>query len=231
MSRPIRIEFSGAFYHVTARGDRRENIYDDDTDRERFLAILGQVIEDFNWVCHAYCLMSNHYHLLIETPDGSLSKGMCQLNGVFTQASNRRHQRSSHLFQGRYKAILVDAGKRNEAVQEYRQFVVQGIGQESIWRYLNRQVFLGDDHFVQQMQQKTIALSEDLNIPKAQRRPPAPPLEKLATAHASRNEAIVAMYATGEYSYSQIAAFFNIHFTTVDKIIREAKTNNGKNDG
>jgi len=109
ISRPIIIEFSVAFYHVTARGDRRENIYDDDIDRERFLEILGQVIEGFNWVCHAYCLMSNLYHLLIETPDGNLSKGMCQLNGVFTQASNRRHQRSGHLFQGRYKAILVDA--------------------------------------------------------------------------------------------------------------------------
>ena len=92
-------------------------------------------------------------------------------------------------------------------------------------------MFLGDDSFAQQVRQKTKVLSEDLNIPKTQRRPPAPPLEKLAQAHVNRNETIVAMYTTGEYSYSQIAAFFNIHFTTVDKIIREAKTNNGKNDG
>jgi putative transposase len=69
---------------VTARGDRRENINDDDIDRERFLAILGQAIEDFNWVCHAYCLMCNHYYLLIETADVNLSKGMRQLNNVFT---------------------------------------------------------------------------------------------------------------------------------------------------
>ncbi len=109
MSRPIRIEFSGALYHVTSRGDRREAIYEDDEDRIRFLEILQNVITDFNWTCHAYCLMTNHYHLVIETPDANLSKGMRQLNGVYTQASNRRHQRSGHLFQGRYKAILVDA--------------------------------------------------------------------------------------------------------------------------
>lgn len=109
MARPIRIEFAGALYHVTSRGDRREAIFEDDDDRERFLAVLGEVVADFNWVCHAYCLMTNHYHLLIETPDGNLSKGMRQLNGVYTQASNRRHGRVGHLFQGRFKAILVDA--------------------------------------------------------------------------------------------------------------------------
>lgn len=76
MTRPIRIEFSGALYHVTLHGDRRESIYEDDTDRECFLKICEQVIEDFNWICHAYCLMTNHYHLVIETPDGNLSKGM-----------------------------------------------------------------------------------------------------------------------------------------------------------
>lgn len=108
MARPIRIEFSGALYHITSRGDRREAIYEDDTDRERFLEVLGKVAEDFNWVCHAWCLMTNHYHLVIETPDGNLSKGMRQLNGVYTQYSNRRHHRVGHLFQGRYKAILVD---------------------------------------------------------------------------------------------------------------------------
>jgi putative transposase len=75
MSRPIRIEFSGALYHVTSRGDRREAIFEDDADRSRFLEVLGQVARDFNWLCHAYCLMTNHYHLVIETPDGNLSKG------------------------------------------------------------------------------------------------------------------------------------------------------------
>src|SRR3989337_2267406 len=108
MSRPLRIEFPDALYHVTARGDRREAIFEDDPDRRAFLLILEQVITQFNWPCHAWGLMDNHYPLLIQTPDGNLSKGMRQLNGVYTQASNRRHRRVGHLFQGRYKAILVD---------------------------------------------------------------------------------------------------------------------------
>ena len=78
MVRPLRIEFAGALYHVTSRGDRREDIYDDDTDREIFLEIFGRVVSDYNWVCHGYCLMSNHYHLLIETLDDNLSKSMRQ---------------------------------------------------------------------------------------------------------------------------------------------------------
>lgn len=109
MSRPIRIEFPDALYHVTARGDRREDIFEDDADRQMFLSTLEQVITQFNWLCYAWCLMDNHYHLMIQTPDGNLSKGMRQLNGVYTQASNRRHKRVGHLFQGRFKAILVDS--------------------------------------------------------------------------------------------------------------------------
>lgn len=109
MSRPIRIEFPNALYHVTARGDRREDIFEDDIDRQAFLHILAQVVGQFNWLCYAWCLMDNHYHLLIQTPDANLSKGMRQLNGVFTQTSNRRRHRVGHLFQGRFKAILVDS--------------------------------------------------------------------------------------------------------------------------
>ena len=107
MARPLRIEFAGALYHVTSRGDRQEDIYLDDQDRENYLEVLHEVCERFNWVIHAYCLMTNHYHLLIETPDGNLSKGMRHLNGVYTQRYNRKVKRVGHVFQGRYKAILV----------------------------------------------------------------------------------------------------------------------------
>jgi len=107
MTRPIRIEFAGALYHVTSRGDRKEDIYIDDADRESFLQLLQQITKDYNWLVHAYCLMDNHYHLLIETPDGNLSRGMRQLNGVYTQITNRYHGKVGHVFQGRYKAILV----------------------------------------------------------------------------------------------------------------------------
>ncbi len=92
MARPLRIEFAGALYHITSRGDRREAIYEDDGDREAFLGVLAEVVERYNWICHAYCLMTNHYHLVIETVEGNLSRGMRQLNGVYTQASNRTHR-------------------------------------------------------------------------------------------------------------------------------------------
>ena len=121
MARPIRLEFAGAIYHVTSRGDRREDIYDSDADREHFIKILGDVCQRFNWVCHAYCLMSNHYHLLIETPDANLSKGMRQLNGVYSQAYNRANGRVGHVFQGRYKAIMVE---KQDYLLELARYVV-----------------------------------------------------------------------------------------------------------
>lgn len=108
MARPLRIEFAGALYHITSRGNARENIYQDDVDRTVFLALLNRACSRHYWLCHAYCLMSNHYHLLIETNAATLSKGMKYLNGTYTQQYNRRHQRVGHVFQGRFKAILVE---------------------------------------------------------------------------------------------------------------------------
>jgi len=107
MARPLRIEFAGAVYHVTSRGNAGENVFIDKKDRESFLSLLEDVIERYNWLCYAYCLMSNHYHLLIETLDGNLSIGVRQLNGVYTQRFNKRHGQVGHIFQGRFKAILV----------------------------------------------------------------------------------------------------------------------------
>jgi len=107
MSRPLRIEYPGAVYHITSRGNARQDIYFDDADRVKFLDILSKTVERFHWMCHAYCLMDNHYHLLIETPEGNLSAGMRQLNGIYTQAFNRHHGKVGHLFQGRFKAIPV----------------------------------------------------------------------------------------------------------------------------
>jgi putative transposase len=107
MARPLRIEFSGALYHVTSRGNAKQAIFKDEEDRRLFLDTLAAVIRRFNWLCHAYVLMTNHYHVIIETPDGNIAHGMRQLNGVYTQAFNRRHRRVGHLLQGRYKAILI----------------------------------------------------------------------------------------------------------------------------
>ena len=108
MARPLRIEFPGAFYHVTSRGNAQQPVFDDTQDRYAFLDALGEAVARFGWRGHAYCLMGNHYHLVLETPDANLARGMRQVNGVYTQRFNRRPGRSGHLFEGRYKAILVD---------------------------------------------------------------------------------------------------------------------------
>lgn len=108
MARPLRLEYAGALYHLTARGNGRADIFADDDDRRLFLELLGKEITQQGWLCYAYCLMDNHYHLLIETPEPNLVAGMRRLNGVYTQAFNRRHQRVGHVFQGRYKSIVVD---------------------------------------------------------------------------------------------------------------------------
>jgi len=280
MARPLRIEFPGALYHVTARGDRQEPIYEDDNDRKVFLDLLGKVIVEWNWICHVYCLMGNHYHLVVETPDGNLSKGMRQLNGVYTQLSNRRHQRVGHLFQGRYKAILVDrdeyllelsryvvlnpvrarlikrveewqwssyrsmvgkasdpswlatdallaqfGNRKTSAQRNFRQFVSEGIGRESIWKNLNRQIYLGDEKFIAQMHEELDKKSPDVNIPRVQQRPPAPPLDVIRAKYRRRDQGIVAAYRTKEYSYKQIAEYFGVHFTTVGRVVRRSQRN------
>ncbi len=279
MARPLRIEFSGALYHVTARGDRRAQIYASDEDRRRFLALLGEVVGDFNWLCYAYCLMDNHYHLVIETPDANLSKGMRQLNGVYTQWANRRHDRVGHLFQGRYRAILVDrepyflqlaryvvmnpvragvvkrpadwpwsshaavlgavpapdwlavdgllahfAERRSTARSRYARFVEGDDGQGSPWRELRGQVFLGDEAFVTRMLARARKEAQaDVQIPRAQRRPPARSLAEFAERSGDRDQAIVAAYASGAYSYQDIAEHFGVHFTTVGRVVRRAR--------
>jgi REP element-mobilizing transposase RayT len=121
MARPLRLEFEGAIYHVTSRGNDRSPIFRDDSDRNRFLEVLGEIASVTRWSVHAYCLMGNHYHLLLETPRPNLSSGMQRLNGRYTQWFNRRHRRSGHLLQGRYKAILVE---RDPHLLELCRYVV-----------------------------------------------------------------------------------------------------------
>lgn len=121
MARPLRIEFAGAFYHLTSRGNARQRIFLDDKDRQSFLAGLAEVRERYGWICHAYCLMDNHYHLMVETPEPNLALGMKLLNGCHTQKVNRRHARVGHLFQGRYKSILVD---RDAYMKELARYIV-----------------------------------------------------------------------------------------------------------
>jgi putative transposase len=108
MARPLRIEFPGAVYHVTSRGNAKQPIFLDTGDYRSFFSILGDVSGSFGWQCYAYCLMPNHYHLVLSTPTGVLSRGMRQLNGVYAQRFHGRHDSVGHVFQGRFKSIHVD---------------------------------------------------------------------------------------------------------------------------
>jgi REP element-mobilizing transposase RayT len=276
MARPLRIEYAGALYHVTSRGDRREDIYLDDADRLMFLEVLAEVCGRFQWVCHAYCLMSNHYHLLIETQESTLGQGMRQLNGVFTQRSNRRHHREGHVFQGRYKAILVQkeayllelaryvvlnpvragivrsarewpwssyratAGwsevprvltvdwllsafgtRRKTAMQAYRRFVSEGKGASSPWADLKRQVYLGDEDFVDKALARLDSEVPLTEIPSIQHRPPPKPLAHYAKANRDRDSAITAAYDSGGYSMKAIGEHFGLHYSMVSRIVKK----------
>ncbi len=278
MARPLRLEFAGALYHVTSRGDRREAIYETDEDRESYLSLLGEVCEIYHWHCHAYCLMTNHYHLLIETLEGNLSKGMRQLNGVYTQHFNRANSRVGHVFQGRYQAILVDKdhyllelaryivlnpvrakmvraakewrwssyratagqqtrpswlevngllgrfGKRKSlAIKAYKRFIAQGKEQGSPWTALKKQIFLGDATFVEEMQRLIHKDKELSEVPSSQRRSVAKPLAHYAKKGLDRDDAIGRAYASGGYSMKEIGAYFSLHYSTVSRILTDAK--------
>jgi putative transposase len=121
MARPLRIEFPGAVYHVTSRGNARAPIFLGDADQHLFLDTLGAVVEQHGWLCRAYCLMTNHYHLLLETPGANLSRGMRELNGVYAQCFNRRNNRVGHVFQGRFAGILV---QRESHLLELARYIV-----------------------------------------------------------------------------------------------------------
>lgn len=108
MARQLRIEYESAFYHVTSRGNQKELIFWDDKDREEFKKILKRTKERYGYLLHAYVLMDNHYHLLIETPKANISQIMQNINTSYTVYVNRRLKRAGHLFQGRYKAFIVD---------------------------------------------------------------------------------------------------------------------------
>ena len=119
MARPLRITYPGAFYHVTSRGNERKNVFKSKRDRAKFLEYLNSATHRYDAVIHVFCLMANHYHLLLETPSGNLPQIMRHINGAYTTYFNVQRARCGHLFQGRYKAILVDIEEYAKELSRY----------------------------------------------------------------------------------------------------------------
>ena len=280
MSRPLRLEFEGALYHVTARGDRREPIFKDDADREALLDVVRQGVERFDAVVYAYCLMGNHYHFVLQTRQPNLSRLMRHINGVYTQAYNRRHRVAGHLFQGRFKAVVVDgdayflevcryvdlnpvrAGmvkypeewawssyrahtKRTEGPawldsaalhrqlsprtprrhgpERYARFVAQGQGVQLWEEALQGQIYLGGCAFVQRMQALSAA-PDEREVPRAQRRSAARPLQWYFDRH-ERDAAIALAFVEGGYTQTAIAEKTGLSVSRISRLIKavEAK--------
>ncbi len=147
MARQLRLEYPGAVYHISSRGNHQEHIFLDDDDRKLFLKLLKTIIERMNWICHAYCLMGNHYHLLVEIPDGILSRGMAWLNGVYTQRINRKYGLTGHLFQSRFKTKLVEDGMQFLMTARYivRNPVEAKIVENPVqWRWSSYRATIGE---------------------------------------------------------------------------------------
>ena len=146
MSRPLRIEYPDAWYHVMNRGGRYEAIFEDKNDYSAFIELLQEAIDIFHIKVAAFCLMQNHYHLLIQTPEGNISRSMRHINGVYTQRFNKIHGYDGHLFRGRYKAILIDADSYLMQVMRYihRNPITAGLSENLNYAWSSHKAYLCD---------------------------------------------------------------------------------------
>jgi REP element-mobilizing transposase RayT len=284
MARPLRIEFPGALYHVTSRGDNKARIFFNDPDRKKFLSIYSEVCSRLHWRTYAWCLMGNHFHLVVETPEPNLSEGMRILNGTYTQYVNRAYGRTGHLFQGRFHAILVD---RNPYLLEVIRYVVLnpvrakltvspqdwpwssyratvGLQQPPEWldpgfaldavsertgtledkraffaayveagihssrspmEDLRQQIYLGDEQFVAQAQEKVRPEASLSDVIREQKRPPLEALEDFERTYPDRKEAMARAYLSGQFSQAEISLYFGVHTSSVSKAVRSFRRN------
>ena len=265
MARPLRLEFPGAVYFITTKGNGNQNVFLDSDDAEKWLTVFENVCQRFGWICYAYCLMGNHYMIVIETPKPNLSKGMRQLNGIYTQAFNRKNGTGGHIFQGRFKSVLVQKEKYLAGLIKYILFMpvksgfvklplqfkwssckflfdrdecpgwIENSHVKSLFRNLGadfsegntpndeilnnikKQIYLGDDEFISDLQ-KYVDNARDLReIPKIQR---AKPLLDFVKKSESREKAIANAYSTGDYTLQQLADYFSLHYSTISRIVK-----------
>ena len=244
MARPLRIEFPGAVYHVTSRGDRREAIFEDDADREALLGVLAQAVERFDASVLAYCLMDNHYHFVLRMRRGNLSQLMRQLNGVYTQLYNRRHRsKAGHLFQERFPPAWLDTAAvhayllgrdaqtgadRRKAAARYVTLVAAGKGVKLWEDALAKQMFLGDAHFIDRMQALIEPSRSDAReIPKYQRTRATHPIRHYIDKHKQRDDGIFAAMRDGQHSLTAIAQEAGLSVSSVRRIVKKMEAKNG----
>ena len=252
MSRPLRIEFPGAVYHVTSRGDRREPIYRDDDDRLAQLDVIAHAMDRFDAQLLTHCLMGNHYHLVLHTRQANRSRLMRHVNGVYTQAFNRRHGLVGHLLQGRFKSILVDRDAyllarapttgtdRQRAAQMYAKLVMQADaadGDDAFWStHLRQQIFLGDESFAQQMRAKaepTRRSARDVPRPQRQSIADTPVARErmwkqfLHECQGDRAAALLAAYRGHGITMTALASLTQLSVSRVSRLIAGAEKVSG----
>lgn len=266
MARPLRIEFPGAVYFITATGNQNQNVFLNSEDGKSWLEVFDRVCERYNWLCYAYCLLGNRYFVVVETPEANLSKGMRQLNGIYTQSFNRRHGTGGHLFQGRFKSVLVQKEKFLAELVKYIHFLPVESGfvtlpqqfkwssckylfdsdespkwlnneylselfndpdeifsakpshDDGILKRIKKQIYLGDEEFISDIQKHVNAKKDLREIPRVQR---AKPINDYLKQSSDRDEAISNAYLSGDYTLQEIADYFSIHYSTISRIVKE----------
>ncbi len=279
MARPLRPEYAGAVYYISSVGNRGQSVFQNSADGNAWVEVLEGVCGRFDCRCFGYCLMSDGYHLVIKTPKPNLSKAIRQLNGVYTQRSNRLHDTDGHVFRGRYKSIVVQREKyllplmahifllplRAGFVKHPNQFKWSSCrylyGKDDVPGYVDlgwfsegfssdtdnfdefldenhsrdvvsetrKQIYLGDDKFIELVQEKTSKASKSKDIPKYQvTKPVLSLINGFARSGNSREEAIAKTYLTGDYTLREVADAVSVHYSVVSKIVNEYEKNSAR---
>lgn len=255
MGRPLRLQFPGAVYHVTARGNRRATLFADARDHLAWLGILAEATERFGLVVHGFCLMPNHYHMLVETPQPNISAAMHYLNGTYAKYFNWRYGFTGHVFQGRFHSVLVE--RDSQLLETVRYIALNPVRAELVarpgdWRWSSHRFIIargpvplwlqtawvleqfGSNDPGRRIEAYEQFVDAGIGQPSRLKRPvrraqpdaAAPPLAEFASKYPTRDAAILAAHVSAAYSREQIARHFAVSTRTVTRVTRMSNGNN-----